>query len=568
MRAVVFASLLIGLVGTAAGAESEHYGRGFVAEPDFVYKSFATVPRYRAFLPPRVDLSDRFPTPGSQGRQGSCAAWATGYALRSYYEGRNRGQRPTSGEQIFSPAFIYNQVKVSDCSGGSVISQALELMKTKGAVPLTAFPYTAADCSRLPDAAVADLAGNYRIRSWKALEPNKLDDAKGQLAAGNPVVFGMDLSDGFDKLGRGEIYDDIESPRTGGHAMVLVGYDEARQAFKLINSWGTRWAEGGFGWVSYRALQALSKRLFVIDVAQADAPPAPAVIVDPPPPAPPKPAPPKPAPPQPEPPKPALPKPELPKPIPPQPVTPSPPPVPMPVPPPPAPRFDPVAARQALQQRLQAVPCARLDGVLNPDRSIRLGGFGGAAADLSALRRDLAAIPGIVRIDGDIQLRPWPQCEVFLSFDAALANARGLAVHLRGGQGERFREGDSLVIEVTTPDYPSYLYVSYLQAGGEVAHLAWPAQAFPKPVPPNTRITFGGGANGQPVYRVGKPFGDEIVVVVAAASPLFPEGLPATSSDREYLTSFRRAFLVQPKGGGGQRIISGSAAPLHTEARP
>ena len=47
---------------------------------------------------------------------------------------------------------------------------------------------------------------------------------------------------------------DGEEP--GGHAMVIVGYDDRKQAFKLINSWSTDWGKKGFGWVSYDLLEA------------------------------------------------------------------------------------------------------------------------------------------------------------------------------------------------------------------------------------------------------------------------------------------------------------------------
>ena len=36
----------------------------------------------------------------------------------------------------------------------------------------------------------------------------------------------------------------------GGHAMVVVGYDDDQNAFRLMNSWGQEWCEGGFGWVT------------------------------------------------------------------------------------------------------------------------------------------------------------------------------------------------------------------------------------------------------------------------------------------------------------------------------
>lgn len=43
-------------------------------EFEFVYKSFIRTPCFRAYLPPEVDLSARFPPPGCQGRQSSCVA--------------------------------------------------------------------------------------------------------------------------------------------------------------------------------------------------------------------------------------------------------------------------------------------------------------------------------------------------------------------------------------------------------------------------------------------------------------------------------------------------------------
>ncbi len=34
-------------------------------------------------------------------------------------------------------------------------------------------------------------------------------------------------------------YSDADKPNEGGHAFTLVGYDDATQTFKFINSWNT-----------------------------------------------------------------------------------------------------------------------------------------------------------------------------------------------------------------------------------------------------------------------------------------------------------------------------------------
>ncbi len=40
----------------------------------------------------------------------------------------------------------------------------------------------------------------------------------------------------------------------GNHFVALVGYDDARQRFKFVNSWGDQWGENGFGYVEYANL--------------------------------------------------------------------------------------------------------------------------------------------------------------------------------------------------------------------------------------------------------------------------------------------------------------------------
>jgi hypothetical protein len=39
--------------------------------------------------------------------------------------------------------------------------------------------------------------------------------------------------------------------RLGGHAMIVVGYDEVRKSFEVMNSWGTTWADNGYVWIDY-----------------------------------------------------------------------------------------------------------------------------------------------------------------------------------------------------------------------------------------------------------------------------------------------------------------------------
>ena len=69
-------------------------------------EKFSVVSLTRGYLPEAISLADRFPLPGNQLETGTCVAWATAYAARSYYSVAlaNSTNRP-QGDEIASPAF-------------------------------------------------------------------------------------------------------------------------------------------------------------------------------------------------------------------------------------------------------------------------------------------------------------------------------------------------------------------------------------------------------------------------------------------------------------------------------
>jgi len=560
MRWIELTGAALGLAGCVVVASAAS-AQGFVREPEDEYLAIPKTPLYRAFLPPEKDLSPRFPTPGNQGQQGSCTAWAVGYALRSYYEGLRQGWDINDKTHQVSPASIYNRLNQDrgNCHTGTAISDALKLLKASGAVDLNNFPYSPNVCTQMP--AVESQSSNlWRIADWRRVDMKRPDDIKGEIARENPVVFGMDVSKSLQELRSENIYDDTASERDGGHAMVIVGYSDSRQAFKVMNSWGTDWADDGFGWVSYRAVSMLSDRGFVMSVppkpvevpiAVVTPPPVPQPNIVPPPIVQPTPQPaPQPAP------QPVV-----------TPVTPvvavDPPPLPPP-PQPPAPPPPPnETPRERLTRTLAGLSCARVTVAPTSGPVTQLSGFVASAEDRAKLAAALG--PQGERITDALTIHPWPQCEALITFEDAFSKPRGLAVQVQGGAPATLTAGSKLVVEVTTPDYPTYLYVTYLQASGDAVHLAQPTGLVPKALPPNTKVTLG-AAPGGPTYRIGPPFGGEMIVAVASASPLFSGPRPPSEIERDYLTAFRLAFLEKPKPGVPPRIAGAAATTLTTRA--
>jgi len=502
------------------------------------YQAVEPKPIHRAFLPDAVDLSGRFPRPGDQGNQGSCVGWAVGYAARSYYAQAREGSPPNPAG-VVSPAYIYNSIRDpgGDCDSGSSISDALKLLQ-RGAVSLAEYPYDERSCSR-PPASIAGQATRFRITGYgRFRDHRRLDDVKGELAKGNPVIFGARYSADFHKL-KGGIYRGGGVEDDGGHATTLVGYDDRRQAFKLINSWGPSWGQGGFGWIAYDTWAARTKYAYVMDLGEAPAPaprppPAPPPVAVRPPPAP-------------------IPGPVavVPPPVP----APAPAPVPVPVAPvpvPPAARADPP---------LENYACADLSLGRQGGRR-RIAGFVASQADLATLNADVAGQD----IALDVRVHAWPQCEALLTFKAARTAAGGPKVSLRGGR-TALAEGEPLVIEVTAPGYPAYVYVSYIQANGEVVHLQQPQGPVPSPLPANRALVFGDGAGGGPRFTVSPPLGEEMIIVLSAASPLFDAPRPQNETERDYLTAFRKALLYKPDAAAEARIVHADYLALTTTGK-
>ena len=227
----------------------------------------ASPPVAFAALPNRTDMAEYLPSPGSQGRQGSCVAWAVAYGLKTYQESAELGRPPAGPDQVFSPAYIYNQLVANrpnaDCDEGTSIPAALNILKNQGAATLEEFPYDPSSCRRLPTLGTQADASVRKIADWGRVDLDQ-HSMKAQLAAGSPVVISMCVGPDFHRHGsgvfhgdRGEaiILDANNYPRCahGGHAMLVTGYDDDLGAYRLLNSWGDGWGDQGYAWLSYRA---------------------------------------------------------------------------------------------------------------------------------------------------------------------------------------------------------------------------------------------------------------------------------------------------------------------------
>jgi C1A family cysteine protease len=96
------------------------------------------------------------------------------------------------------------------------------------------------------------------------LDPTNLDAVKAQIARGVPVIFNMRV--GTKMRGqRGDAVFEADEGDLGGHTMIAVGYDNAKHAFRIQNSWGRMWGDGGYAWFSYEFWKRNARVGYVID---------------------------------------------------------------------------------------------------------------------------------------------------------------------------------------------------------------------------------------------------------------------------------------------------------------
>ncbi|MBN1250965.1 MAG: DUF4384 domain-containing protein [Bacteroidales bacterium] len=241
--------------GTGLNFNDEQYSNDLTKAP-------LTRSLYGSSLPKSASLKKYAPTPKSQGNYGTCVGWSSafcGYTIVNSVQ-NNWTDKTTIDANTFSPGFIYSQIKLSSdntCRIGSSISDALELMKTKGVPKYTDMEMS---CPNSVPLDVFNKASNYKIQDFAKLfgiydsESFKLNAIKKSLSENKPIIIGMKAPNSFNNAKNYWIPTENPEGNYGGHAMCVIGYDDDKfgGAFEVQNSWGDSWGNQGYIWIKYQ----------------------------------------------------------------------------------------------------------------------------------------------------------------------------------------------------------------------------------------------------------------------------------------------------------------------------
>jgi hypothetical protein len=103
-------------------------------------------------------------------------------------------------------------------------------------------------------------ATKFKLKKWKSISTIK--GIKQSISQNYPVLYGINyVPPSFDKLINCKTQDCYWNPdpkeklipesRAIGHAMLIVGYDDDKQAVLVLNSWGKNFGNNGYFWIRY-----------------------------------------------------------------------------------------------------------------------------------------------------------------------------------------------------------------------------------------------------------------------------------------------------------------------------
>jgi C1A family cysteine protease len=235
-------------------------------KPDSRDYKYTAKPEVIAVLPASADLRSSDTPILDQGSMGSCAA----HAAVGVFEWL---QKFKTGKYVAgSRMFIYKEARDIDGSTGDVgtyLRSVAAVMANEGVPPESIWGYSSSLLDTEPTTAVKTEAIKSHVDSYWRLDGGTQTETNNNIKAalatnGLPPMFGCTVYDSIFNTGSDGMVPSPGGSVAGGHAMDILGYDDAKQRFLIKNSWGTSWGgkcptvqlpngapTSGYGWLGY-----------------------------------------------------------------------------------------------------------------------------------------------------------------------------------------------------------------------------------------------------------------------------------------------------------------------------
>jgi C1A family cysteine protease len=269
---LLFASIVASFLFTTACQKditpTEDDGTGMLDNTKTELEKVAEADFDEAALTPPATFSLDGPQIADQASTSKCVAFSGAYYIIGLYNGVTSAA--ANLDKSGSPEFAYATYKKTnadaDCNQGCYLfnqgntTGLAEILKTVGTCSWNQMPFVNGKTCSVITTAQTDAAASNRIAGYARLDKNEItnvNELKSWIYAGYPLWFAVKIDKtSFNKSGT-TVWKESLGASNGSHAMVLMGWDDTRKAFKIANSWGNDWGDNGFGYVDYEYFKTL-----------------------------------------------------------------------------------------------------------------------------------------------------------------------------------------------------------------------------------------------------------------------------------------------------------------------
>lgn len=247
--------------------------------------SYAAIPKMPTFYGSKFaetqlkySLRAFCPRPNHQGLAGSCVGQSLGYGALTILHAIRNGwsTKHEISNNAFSALYIYNQINNGVCERGSTFEDGFNVLLTDGDVKFKDFE--GADLANLAncelDPTSSQKAHRISIKDYVRLfeldapAEEKIGKVRKIIASGSPVMVGMIITSSIFKVTKEKPTYVPNQITEGGHAMVVIGYDDTNQTFELLNSWGDAFGDSGFFKVKYKDFAKYVKYAYYMNLKE------------------------------------------------------------------------------------------------------------------------------------------------------------------------------------------------------------------------------------------------------------------------------------------------------------
>jgi C1A family cysteine protease len=198
-----------------------------------------------------------------QGQCGSCVAFAT---IGTFETQLNITSKTSLSPWQLSPEYLFS-CGGGSCDSGWEVDSAMQFLVDSGTTDDACMPYTSgANGSDAQCSAACSNASNRVVQATTYSQVGSSTSAVKAALQKGPLAATMTVYEDFMYYKSG-VYKHVSGSVAGGHAVSIVGWNDADGAWIVRNSWGAGWGMNGFFEIAYGDVSGVGRETWSVQVA-------------------------------------------------------------------------------------------------------------------------------------------------------------------------------------------------------------------------------------------------------------------------------------------------------------